>query len=465
MIHSEHFPEETIRFRNRAEAGQYLAEKLMAYAHRPDVVVLALPRGGVPVAFEVAEVLDAPLDVFLVRKLGVPGHEELAMGAIASGGIRVLNEDLVGELRISEREVEAVGVPERDELWRRERVYRGPRAAAGVRGKTVILVDDGLATGSTMRAAAEAIRLQQPARIVAAVPVAAPSVCARMRDVVDEVVCVVTPEPFYAVGAWYQDFRPTSDQEVRDLLERAEKHHPVPSPITVAGSGDGAGSASKSIADAVRPLTGARTDYDAVLDLVGDARFVLIGEASHGTHEFYRVRAEITKRLIDEKGFTAVTAEADWPDAYRVNRFVRGAGSDSGADEALANFKRFPQWMWRNTVVVDFVEWLRARNEALPAWEHKVGFYGLDLYSLHASIDAVVTYLDRVDPEAARRARLRYGCFDHFGDDAQLYAYATEMGAAEPCEDEVVNQLLELQRRAGELSALDGRVAEDEYFH
>src|SRR3954447_3535542 len=249
-------------FKNRIDAGRQVAERLGAYGHQRDMLVLGLPRGGVPVAYEVAEVLDAPLDVFLVRKLGVPGHEELAMGAIASGGIRVLNEDLVGELRISEREVEAVAVPERDELSRRERLYRGTRAAPDVRGKTVILVDDGLTTGSTMRAAAEAIRLQQPARIVAAVPVAAPSVCARMRDVVDEVVCVVTPEPFYAVGAWYEDFRPTSDQEVRDLLERAEKHHPVPSPITVAGSRDGAGSASKSIADAVRPLTGARTDYD-----------------------------------------------------------------------------------------------------------------------------------------------------------------------------------------------------------
>ena len=216
---------------------------------------------------------------------------------------------------------------------------------------------------------------------------------------------------------------------------------------------------------AARPLEGARGDYDPLLSSVGAARFALLGEASHGTHEFYAERAEITKRLIEEKSFTAVAVEADWPDAYRVNRYVRGESDDPEAREALGGFRRFPTWMWRNTVVVEFVEWLRAHNDALPAGAQKVGFYGLDLYSLYASIEAVLAYLDRVDPEAARRARGRYSCFEHFGEDAQSYAYAAAYGAAESCEPGVVEQLVELRRRASELANRDGRVARDEFFY
>ena len=200
--------------------------------------------------------------------------------------------------------------------------------------------------------------------------------------------------------------------------------------------------------------------YDALLARVGDARFVLIGEASHGTHEFYAERAAITRRLIGEHGFSAVAAEADWPDAYCVNRYVRGLGNDRSALDALAGFERFPQWMWRNPVVVEFAEWLRAHNAGAP-YERQAGFYGVDLYSLHDSVDAVLAYLARVDPEAAARARSRYRCFDHFGDDAQAYGYATAVGRAEPCEDAVVAQLLELQRRRGELAAAGGTSAEE----
>ena len=208
-------------FRDRAEAGRILAEKLVAYAGRPDVLVLALPRGGVPVAFEVTRALDVPLDVFVVRKLGVPGHEELAMGAIASGGVRVLNEDVIQALHPPFRVIEAVAARELEELGRRERSYRGDRPALQVRGGTVILVDDGLATGSTMRAAVKALRRLGPDRIVVAVPTAAPSTCTELGLEADECICCITPDPFYAVGVWYEDFSQTTDREVRDLLERA----------------------------------------------------------------------------------------------------------------------------------------------------------------------------------------------------------------------------------------------------
>jgi erythromycin esterase-like protein len=220
---------------------------------------------------------------------------------------------------------------------------------------------------------------------------------------------------------------------------------------------------SNAVREAAHPLKGASMDYDPLMRLVGDARFVLLGEASHGTHEFYRERAQITKRLIQEKGFTAVAVEADWPDAYRVNRYVRGRGGDAEAVDAFVGFKRFPTWMWRNADVLDFTGWLRAHNDSLSSG-HKVGFYGLDLYSLHASMEAVLNYLDKIDPEAAKRARHRYSCFDHFGEDTQSYGYVAGLSLTESCENEVVNQLVELRRRAAEYASRDGRVAEDEFF-
>lgn len=206
-------------YRNRSEAGKYLAAKLTSYADRDDVLVLALPRGGVPVAFEVAKELRAPLDIFLVRKLGLPGHEELAMGAIATGGVRVLNDDVVDYLGISDDLIDSIAAKELAELKRRERAYRGNRCEPDVSGKTVILVDDGLATGSTMRAAASALRRQDPARIVVAVPVSAPQTCDEYKMGVDEIICAATPERFYGVGRWYRDFSQTTDEEVRELLE------------------------------------------------------------------------------------------------------------------------------------------------------------------------------------------------------------------------------------------------------
>jgi predicted phosphoribosyltransferase len=208
-------------FRDRREAGQLLATALSRYAGRPDVVVLALPRGGVPVAYEVAQALGAPLDVFVVRKLGVPGHEELAMGAVATPGVRVLNEEVVRGLGIPARMIEAVAVREQAELARRERLYRGDRPPVDVHGRTVILVDDGLATGASIHAAIQALRQRQPARIVVAVPIAAPDRCEALKDQVDDVVCAVTPEPFHAVGLWYDDFSQTTDDEVRELLARS----------------------------------------------------------------------------------------------------------------------------------------------------------------------------------------------------------------------------------------------------
>jgi putative phosphoribosyl transferase len=213
-------PEDQQGFEDRRDAGRRLAGELMQYAGDPDVLVLALPRGGVPVAYEVAQALSAPLDVFIVRKLGVPGHEELAMGAIASGGIRVLNDEVIDALRIDEEILDAVATREARAVLERERDYRGERPRPKVKGRIVILVDDGLATGASMRAAIQALRAEEPRRLVVAVPVAPPQACEAIRAVVDEIVCALTPATFYGVGMWYEDFSQTTDDEVRELLSR-----------------------------------------------------------------------------------------------------------------------------------------------------------------------------------------------------------------------------------------------------
>jgi erythromycin esterase-like protein len=219
------------------------------------------------------------------------------------------------------------------------------------------------------------------------------------------------------------------------------------------------------ISRAAVSLEGNRSSFDPLLDRVGEAKYVLLGEATHGTHEFYRARAEITKRLITEKGFTVVAWEADWPDALRINRFAQHRGNDRTATDALGGFKRFPVWMWRNREVLELIEWLREYNGTLRKNQPKAGIYGLDLYSLHSSMAAVIAYLEKVNPEAAAEARQRYACFEEFGEDPQSYGMTAALHRSLSCEEEAVQQLVELQKRAGEFLQCDGTMAEDELFY
>jgi len=410
------------------------------------------------VAYEVAKSLRVPLDAFVVRKLGAPGHEEFAFGALASGGRVVINDDVVRGLRINPQQLREITEREAGELTRREATYRSGRPPLDVAGKTVILVDDGLATGSSMMAAIAALRESRPAAIVIAVPAAPESTSREFAGLVEEVVCASMPTPFLAVGESFWDFRQVTDDEVRELL--AKPTTGLPSVAVAPRPAELVAAAAIDAPDGVPP-------QDVLDDLVGDARIVLIGESSHGTHEFYAARAEITKWLITEKGFNAVAAEADWPDAYRVNRYVRALGDDESPEEALRGFERFPAWMWRNTVVRDFVGWLRQHNgRASVDGTRQTGFYGLDLYSLHRSIQEVVDYLQTVNPEAAARARGRYACFDHSaGDDGQAYGYAAAFGAGPTCERQAVEQLIEMYRNAVEYLVPDGQSAEDELFY
>jgi erythromycin esterase-like protein/predicted phosphoribosyltransferase len=446
-------------FRDRREAGRVLANLLSAYRGRPDVIVLGLARGGIPVAWEVAAELHVPLYVFIVRKLGAPGHEEFAVGALASGGRVVVNDDVVRGLRITPQQLRDIAEREGRELVRREAAYRDGRPPLDVTGKTVVLVDDGLATGASMFAAVQALREAEPAHIVIAVPAAPESTCREFAGLVDDVVCASMPTPFLAVGESFWDFRQVSDEEVRQLLATPTTGTSISRPA--------ARTAAEVVSSVAVDAPAGIPPRETLEQLIGDARVVLIGESSHGTHEFYEARAAITKWLIEEKGFCAVAAEADWPDAYRVNRYVRGLGEDKNADEALSGFERFPAWMWRNTVVRDFVDWLRARNRRQESnGQRQAGFYGLDLYSLHRSMHEVITYLDKVDPRAAARARERYACFDHTSaDDGQAYGFSAAFGAGPSCENQAIEQLVDFHRNALAYARRDGLLAEDELFY
>lgn len=447
-------------FRNRREAGRILADLLSAYRGRENIVVLGLARGGVPVAWEVAAALAAPLDAFIVRKLGAPNHEEFAMGALASGGRVVVNDDVVRALRVSPQQLRDVAEREGRELIRREAAYRDGRPPVDVTGKTVILVDDGLATGASMLAAVQALRELDPAEIVVAVPAAPESTCREFAGIVENVVCATMPTPFLAVGESFWDFRQVTDEEVRDFLATPTVGLATTAVRIAETPADVIARVAVDAPSGVPPL-------HALEEIIGDARIVLIGESSHGTHDFYEARAEITKWLIERKEFDAVAAEADWPHAYRVNRYVRGLGDDDSAEEALSGFERFPAWMWRNVVVRDFVDWLHTHNQRRAEHgDRQAGFYGLDLYSLHRSMREVIAYLENVDPRAAERARERYACFDHTSaDDGQAYGFAAAFGAGLSCERQAIDQLIEMQRNALDYTRRDGLLAEDESFY
>ena len=367
---------------------------------------------------------------------------------------------MVRALRVTPQQLREAAEREGRELQRREAAYRGGRAPLELAGRTVILVDDGLATGASMFAAVQALRDMSPAEIIVAVPAAPESTCREFAGLVDDVVCASMPTPFLAVGESFWDFTQVSDDEVRQLLATPTVGMAT-ARIRIAETP--AEVVERCAVDAPAGVPPA----EALEEIIADARVVLIGESSHGTAEFYRARAEITKWLIEEKGFCAVAAEADWPDAYRVNRYVRGLGHDTSPEEALRGFERFPAWMWRNTVVRDFVDWLHAHNSRLRGQDRRqTGFYGLDLYSLHRSMREVIDYLDTMDPVAAARARQRYACFDHTSaDDGQAYGYAAAFGAGLSCEREAIEQLVELQRNAVEYARRDGLLAEDELFY
>jgi erythromycin esterase-like protein len=442
-------------FRDRTDAGRCLAEALATHALRSDVTLLALAPGALPIALEAGRALGVSVEYFPVAPVLAPGRPGILLGAAASGGVAVLDE----------HEVEACGVPRealhtalvraRLDLERHTSAALHDQIEAAARDRVVVLVDEVLSSPVIAEAAMLALQPLQPARVIVAAPAGRLETVARLRSLADEVVCIdVVLTPRSAAECYGASFT-GGDAEIARLL--ADRGRPP------ASSAASVPAAIDIIRRRALRLAGEPSDFDALLEGIGDARVVLIGEATHGTHEFYRVRALITRRLIEERGFSAVAVEADWPDAYRINRYVRGQGADAEAIDALQDFRRFPTWMWRNADVLDFIGWLRTRNDASPP-NRRTGFYGLDLYSLHASMDAVLAYLRKVDPAAADRARARYACFDRFGGDVQAYAAAAATGLGS-CEREVVKELTELHRRRADYASRNGRVAPDDYFY
>ena len=345
------------RFHDRTDAGQKLAQELAEYASRPDVLVLALPRGGVPVAYEVARALRAPLDVFVVRKLGLPTHPELAMGAIASGGVRVVDPDVVRRFRVSEAELAAVTAAEARELERRERRYRKGRPFPDVRGKTVILVDDGLATGATMYAAASALRAQDPARVVVAVPVSSPETCDAFRHVVDDIVCAVTPEPFYAVGLWYEDFSQTTDEEVHDLLARAASQEPGGASPRGAQSAPGSRVGRGEMEERIVQVAAGRTMLEGNLAVPSDARGVVLFAHGSGSSR-HSPRNRFVAEELRKGGLATLLVDLLTADEEAIDARTRHLRFDIGLLAAR---------------LVDAIDWLAGQPETRGL---KVGLFG-----------------------------------------------------------------------------------------
>jgi|GEM_PF-757757 len=429
-------------FADRIQAGHLLAQRLLDL-RGSESVVLGLPRGGVPVASLVAEALDVPLDVIVVRKLGLPGQPEVAMGAIGEGGARVLNPSIVSQSWISEQEIEDAERTERAVLEERLALYREGRPPADLRGRTAIIVDDGIATGATARVAAIVARRLGAAEIVVAAPVIAPGAVEELEDA-DRLACVLLPADFRAVGEYYRNFAPTPDAEVVRLLREASLRPVRPHSRPVSPSDRTAAEEFAALAEPLKTID----DLDTLAARAGRARFICLGEASHGTHEFYAWRAALTQRLIERHGIRWIGVEGDWPNCFRIDRWVRGAAEQGrSARELLAQFERWPRWMWANVDVADFIDWLRSWNMSRPSGE-RVGFYGLDVYSLWESLDAVVDWLAANSPDDLPGALRAWRCFEPFGEDPQEYAWATRL-VPRSCEADVVALLTRVRERAG----------------
>lgn len=438
-------------FSDRAQAGKLLAERLKDLAGS-DAVVLGLPRGGVPVAAAVADVLDLPLDVLVVRKLGLPHQPEVAMGAIGEGGARVLNPGIAGRGWASEQEVAEVEAHERQVLDHRLALFRQGRAPADLRGRTAVIVDDGIATGATARAACLVARRLGAREVVLAAPVIAPGAVEELEDA-DRLSCLLLPSGFQAVGQYYADFGQTSDDEVVELLRRHSGQSGRP-PAPPADPD--AQVAVDEIRSMAHPLggtdTAATAAIDAMIDRASHARIFCLGEASHGTHEFYAWRAAVTRRLIERHDIGWIAVEGDWPDCFRINQWVRGRTEQwRTARELLGEFERWPRWMWANSDVADFIDWLRTRNLAQPP-ELRIGFYGLDVYSLWESLEAVIDWLSVNAPDDLPTALTAWRCFEPYGQDPQTYAWATRLVPAS-CEPDVVRLLAGVRDRAGRATA------------
>lgn len=400
-------------FQNRKHAGQLLGKALSHYKNE-DAVIFALPRGGVPVAAEISIALKLPLDVLIVRKIGAAFQAELAAGAICEDEDPVWNQSVLSQIGLSAEDLAPNLRAEKEKIKKQRELFRGNEKASSVHHKTVIVVDDGLATGFTMLAAIKYLKKKGAAKIVVAVPVAAEKSARQLRTKVDEVVILEKPADLWAVSQWYDDFSQVSDEEVVADLHRNSM-----------SKSDMALDISHSLFKFKKP-----GDLHALAEAVKDKRVVMLGEATHGTSEFYQIRAELSKMLIENHGFSFIAVEGDWPDAYHLNRYIN-KGEGESARDVLKRNHRWPTWMWANEEVARLAEWMKYKN---------TGFYGLDVYSLFQSIDEVVRYLKEKEPHLAEEIAKRYACFEPFESDEISYAKSLIKYPA-GCKTEVLTNL------------------------
>jgi erythromycin esterase-like protein/adenine/guanine phosphoribosyltransferase-like PRPP-binding protein len=395
-------------FTDRHQAGKLLAKKLNRFKSE-DPVILALPRGGVPLGYEVAQSLNAPLDVLLVKKIGAPSHSEFAVGAITEDEEPLLNRKVIDRFNFDLRQIHEITLRKIKELRAQGKKFRGSRKMIDVENRTVILVDDGIATGSTTKVCIDFLKKKKVKKIIVATPVAPAETIELLRGQVDEIICLMMPEDFFSVGQFYEKFGDVEDEEVIKLLsERPDMND-------------------------LERTTHSFRDIDKLIEVLADKKIVMLGEASHGTSEFYKMRALISKNLIENHGFNFVAVEGDWPDSQRLNAYIEGR-SDQSVRQIMAGFHRWPTWMWANEETADFIEWLKKR---------KAGFYGLDVYSLFDSIDAINDFLKQYDPDMSKRVRARYACFEPFEGDEISYAKSLYVDPA-GCEPHVMDNLREI---------------------
>jgi erythromycin esterase-like protein/predicted phosphoribosyltransferase len=382
-------------FQDRKHAGRRLAEALNHYKNE-DAVIFALPRGGVPVAAEVSAALKLPLDILIVRKIGAAFQAELAAGAICEDEDPVWNQSVLSQIGLNTEDLAPTLRAEKEKIKKQRQLFRNDEKVSNFHHKTVIVVDDGLATGFTMLAAIKYLKKKGAAKIVVAVPVAAEKSARQLKTKVDEVVILEKPADLWAVSQWYDDFSQVSDEDVIADLHRNN-----------LSKTDMAFEISRSLYKFKKP-----GDLHALADAVKDKRVVMLGEATHGTNEFYQIRAELSKLLIENHGFSFIAVEGDWPDADRLHRYIT-KGEGTSARDVLKRNHRWPTWMWANEEVAKLAEWMKGKN---------AGFYGLDVYSLFQSMDEVVRYLKDKEPELAEEVKKRYACFDPFETDEISYA-------------------------------------------
>lgn len=423
-------------FEDRVDAGRQLAQKLnrkFKSITSTNAIVLALPRGGVPVAAQIATALRVPLDVILVRKIGAPFYPEVAVGAVCEDEEPIWNSSLMARAGLSYEDMRTTLMLEREKIRRQSHLFRSGRAFPSVEGKTVFVVDDGLATGATMSAAVKFLKTKNAAKIVVTVPVASVQSMRTLREKLnaktDEVVALSERDDLRSVGEWYEDFSQTSDEEVLEFL----KQDPLSEAIQ-------------------RAMVSVQTDedFDSLIDSIKDKRVVMLGESSHGTEEFYHLRSVLSQRLIRDHGFKFIAVEGDWPDAYRLHRYIQ-YGDGESARKVLRKNHRWPTWMWANEEVVELAEWMKF---------HKAGFYGLDVYSLFDSIAEVVRYMKVTHPHIAESVSRRYACFDPYEGDEISYTKSL-LAYPDGCKSEVIENLQALLKLRVNDWAKDG----DELFN